>query len=131
MRKGRKQIGILVAALLVGAGCDDDGITTPGAPPAAEGILAGVNGCDFTQPCAAVVPDSIWQVWVKADQDDNCGVLFAVDRGTDLLIREGTALRRAAPEEFTPWRPVRAWSPDGAVADSCPGQATARAVELR
>lgn len=117
------------AALLAWSGCDD-GITVPDRTPTLTGVLAGVNGCDFTQPCVAVVPDSITSVWVKTDQNDPCGVILSVDRRTDLLVREGSALRRALPAEFTAWRPVKAWVRGDVIADSCPGQGGAEAVEL-
>lgn len=131
MRNGRWSVGaILVLALAGWAGCDD-GITTPDRDPTMEGILVGVNGCDFSQPCVAVVPDSITSVWVKTDAQDPCGVTLTVTRRTDLLVREGLAVRRALPEEFTAWRPVRVWIEGDVVAESCPAQGGAEALELQ
>jgi hypothetical protein len=123
--------GLAIAVTLAGAACDDEGITVPGRNATLVGVLAGVNGCDFTQACVAVVPDSITQVWVKTDTTDACGVILSVDRDTNLLVREGSALRRALPAEFTAWRPVRAWVRGDVVAESCPAQGGAEAVELR
>lgn len=130
----RRRFGasLAICALALGwAACDDDGITIPGRSASLEGVLAGVNGCDFTQACVAVVPDSITRVWVKEDTTDACGVILSVDRSTDLLVREGSALRRALPQEFTPWRPVRVWVKGDMIAESCPGQGGAEAIELR
>lgn len=128
----RFSAALAICTLALGwAACDDAGITVPGRSASLEGVLAGVNGCDFTQACVAVVPDSITRVWVKTDTADACGVILTVDRGADLLVREGSALRRALPQEFTPWRPVRAWVEGNVIADSCPGQGAAEAIELR
>jgi len=121
--------GVLALAAAGWAACDD-GITTPDRDPTLVGLLAGVNDCDFDEFCLAAVPDSITRVWVKADMEDPCGVVLTVDRRTDLLVREGSALRRALPEEFTPWRPVKAWVRGDVIAESCPAQGGAEALEL-
>lgn len=122
-------VGVALALTTLGFACES-GITTPDRAPTLDGILAGVNGCDFTELCVAVVPDSIRTVWIKSDEGDPCGVRLSVDRRTALVVREGSALRAALPYEFTPWRPVRAWVRGDVIADSCPGQGAAEAVEL-
>lgn len=126
-RMGRIAGGLLLITL--GFACES-GITTPDRAPTLEGILVGVNGCDFTEACIAVVPDSIWRVWIKEDEADPCGVYLGVDRSTALVVREGSAIRAALPEEFVPWRPARAWVVGNVIAESCPGQAAAEAIEL-
>ena len=128
-RSGRVWVALLAAT--VGWAACDSGITTPDSQPTLTGILVGVNGCDFTELCLTVVPDSISRVWVKTDENDPCGVTLSVDRRTDLVVRVGSALRRARPEDFTPWRPVHAWVRGDVIAESCPGQGGAQALELR
>lgn len=131
MRNGRWGMGaILVVALAGWAGCDD-GITTPDRDPTMEGILVGMNGCGYDQVCTAMVPERIETVWVKTDIEDPCGVTLTVTGRTDLLVREGSALRRALPGDFTMLRPVRVWIVGDVVAESCPAQGGAEALELQ
>ena len=129
--KGTQVLWMALAVSVAGWAACDEGITTPDRDPTLVGILVGMNECDFTEFCLTVVPDSIWRVWVKTDQDDPCGVTLAVDRRTELVVREGSALRRALPEDFTPWRAVHAWVRGDVIAESCPGQGAAQALELR
>ena len=99
-------MGLLLAAL---AGCDDAGITTPDRDPFLTGLLVGLNGCDFTEACIAVVPESVETLWAKTDLEDPCGVILGVDEDTELLVREGSALRRATVTDFTPFRELAVW----------------------
>lgn len=124
---------VLAVALAAAAAtaCDDQGITIPGRGFDIEGEIVGVNGCDFEEPCIAVVPEVIESVWIKTDRTDACGIIFSVTEASDLLLRQGSALRRAEPADFTPFRAVRAWARGGVIAESCPAQAEAETIELR
>ena len=132
--RGRKLwVLAVLAGIVVGAaaGCDDAGITTPDRDPTFLGILVGLNGCDFTEVCPLVIPGVVETAWVKNDLEDPCGVILTVDEDTELLLREGSALRRAAPADFTPFRDVAAWVVGDVVAESCPAQGLAESIELR
>jgi len=122
----------MAMALAVGgwAGCDD-WITMPDREPTMEGVLVGVNGCSYGEACIAMVPERIETVWVKTDTTEACGVILTVTETTGLLVREGSAVRRALPEEFTLLRPVRVWIQGDVVAESCPAQGGAEALELK
>ena len=121
----------LSVAILALTACDEDGITAPDRAPFMMGQVVGLNGCDFTQACIAVVPTSVETVWVKENQDDPCGVILSVDEKTDLLVRESSALRRAVPTDFTPFREAHVWVAGNVIAESCPAQGLLEAIELR
>lgn len=140
-RPGRP--ALLLAAVLVlcaAAACDDDGITLPGNEPAQTGVIVEIDARPFGAATGAaavqeedddgrltLVPRSIW---VKEDPAEACGIVWTLDAGTDVLVRTGSALRRAVDGDLAVDRPVRVWT-DGAIAESCPAQGLASAVELR
>lgn len=127
---------VLVGVSLLAMACDD-GITVPGDEPAQDGIVVGLNAAPFgggpegdtLTPIDWNIPDSLETVWVNDSIGSPCGVLWTVGPATDLLVQEGSALRRAVPADFLPLRDVRVWT-DGPVADSCPQQGTATTILL-
>lgn len=126
---------LLAVAVLLGgaAACDDDGITVPGDAPAQEGVVVEIDADPFGAAAAGgpdVRTELARNIWVKEDTTQACGVVWTLDSRTDVLVREGSALRRAVDTDLRVDRPVRVWT-DGVIADSCPGQGTATAVELR
>lgn len=123
----------LVAVTVLGCG---GGPTVPGEAPAMAGIVAGVNGADYREFALWTEPDSVGSVLVITDGEDPCGTFWRVDAATAALVREGSALRRAVPRDFTPWRPIRVWAREAAptrnaVVATCPGYGDAEALELR
>ncbi|HSG47387.1 MAG TPA: hypothetical protein VLA43_06235 [Longimicrobiales bacterium] len=113
-----------------------EGLTLPGEEPSATGIVAGVNGADYRQFALWAEPDSVTSVLVLQDGQDPCGTVYRVDSATVALVRQGSALRRAVPGDFTAWRSIRVWAREtapsrSAVVATCPGYADAEALELR
>jgi len=67
---------------------------------------------------------------VKEGDDDPCGIIFTVEESTVVVRRNAIGERiDARVRDLTVGTRVRVWS-DGAVADSCPAQARAEAVEI-
>lgn len=128
-RRSRRAGAAATALLLLPVlGCDG-GITLPDDVAFQTGVLAGVNGVDFSLVLGWEPPEVVETLWVKEGEEDVCGVIWTVGDGTDLLVREGSALRRAVPEDLVPFRDVRVWT-SGPIAESCPAQGTADAVEF-
>lgn len=130
------RLGLVAVALLLAAAaaCDDDGITVPGDEAAQVGVIVEVDATPF----AAAVPgrtgalrtEVARNIWVKEDTAQACGVVWTLGSTTDVLVRTGSALRRAVDADLAVGRSVRVWT-DGPVAESCPAQGLATAVELR
>lgn len=132
---GRRALLVVALALGAAVACDDDGITIPGDEPAQEGIIVAVDadrfGAAATPTGTATVRTEIARtIWVKEDTAQACGIVWTFDAETDVLVREGSALRRAVDGDLQVERPVGVWT-DGPVAESCPAQGIATAVELR
>lgn len=96
-------------------------IAFPDAEPAIEGEVVG-TGPDI--PFGAE-----GRFWVKEAPDAPCGIVFRVTGSTTIGERrpKGTIAERSL-DDITVGRAVRVWA--GAVAESCPGQGEAAAVEL-
>ena len=105
-------------------------------------LVAGVAGCgsSLSEPAKSGMTGTIVArdvatsggsaptVHIKAD-NDNCGVIYVVDDHTELLLRKTDGkLARASLSEFTVGRRATVWA--NAVADSCPGQSYAEALEI-
>lgn len=61
---------------------------------------------------------------------DECGIVFAINGRTTIGIRTDEArLREGTLDDLTTGRTVQAWA-RGPILESCPGQATAAAVEV-
>ncbi len=114
---GARRLAPAVAVIVVACGS----ITFPGGPPAVDGDIVGVG------------PDvpfgSQRAIWVKEAPDAPCGIVFTVTESTDIGERQpdGSIAERSFAD-LVVGRTVRVWS--GAVAESCPGQARANAIEL-
>ena len=68
-------------------------------------------------------------VHVKQTPGEPCGIVFSIGSETDIVVRDPRgALSRAPFDSLTAGRIVRVWS--GAVAESCPGQSRAGAIEI-
>jgi hypothetical protein len=68
---------------------------------------------------------------VKTSTDDECGIVFTLTGETEIARRTpGGELDPARAADLRVGRVVRVWAIGDAVARSCPGQATAEAVEL-
>ena len=126
---------LVLTLALPATGCDADGITVPAAAPAQTGVIVEVDAGPFSN---APTPEGATDVrsevprtiWVKEDVSEECGIVWTFDAETEVLVRSGSALRRAVDEDLRVDRPVRVWT-DGPVAESCPAQGVPTAVELR
>ncbi len=68
---------------------------------------------------------------VKEGDDDPCGIIFTVEEFTEIARRNATGeLIEARVEELTVGTRVRVWA-RGGIAESCPAQGRAEAVEIR
>lgn len=114
----------LTAALLIaGAVACDSSLQAPDASPAIEGEIVETG-----EQVSFVEADSstLTLIWIKEDPADECGIVFRVVETTDLLIGE----QRGSREDLESGRTARAWTEDGAVADSCPAQGVATTVQV-
>lgn len=118
------KIPALAAALLIaGAVACDSGMQAPEASPAIEGEIVETG-----DRVSSVEADSstLTLIWIKEDPADECGIVFRVTETTDLLIGK----QRGSREDLETGRTARAWTEDGAVADSCPAQGGATSVQV-
>lgn len=100
-----------------------DGITVPSDPASQEGIIV-----ERDRP-NSFSEDRPW-IWVKDALDDECGVIYMISDETDLVLRGASGKRsRARIGDLEVGARVRVWT--DLIRDSCPGQATAEAVEVR
>jgi hypothetical protein len=117
----RKMIKRLsTVAIMLVAACG--GITVPSDPASQEGVIVERD-----------IPTSFEKdrptIWVKDALDDECGVIYVIAPDTDLFRRDdGGAATGIGVADLEVGARVRVWT--GAVLRSCPGQATADAVEL-
>lgn len=115
---GRKMTFALpLAALALGCGS----ITFPDAEPTIEGDIVGVG--------EEIPFGGEDRFWVKETPAAPCGIVFRVSGSTEIGERQpdGSIAERSFAD-LTVDRTVRVWSE--AVADSCPGQGLATAIEL-
>ena len=68
-----------------------------------------------------------FQIHVKANLGDECGIIFTVDSRSEIVDVRGGEPRSASSEILTMGARVAVWH--GAVLESCPGQSFAEAVE--
>ncbi len=113
----RSVISILL--LVGGVGCAS--MTFPADRATITGEIVGVGeGVPFGGPRS---------VWVKEAPDSPCGIVFAIDARTRIRERHADgSLSGRVFSDLSVGRKVRAWT--DAVAESCPGQARAQAIEL-
>lgn len=109
------------AALILAAAACSDSITFPDRQ---ETILGDVVGIEDDNPF-----DQPGSLWVKEQPDSPCGIVFRVTDDTGIGERQpdGTIAERRY-EDIGLGYSIRVWS--GAVAESCPGQATANVIEI-
>lgn len=108
----------LGAALL--ASCS--GITVPSDPAAQEGVIV-----ERDRPTSFAHDRPT--IWVKDHVEDECGVIYVIVEGTDLTRRTPLGgLDRATLADLQVGARVRVWT--DVVLQSCPGQASAEAVEV-
>lgn len=93
----------------------------PDAEPAIEGEVVGAG------------PDIPFggegRFWVKEAPDAPCGIVFGVTGSTTIGERQPDgSISELSPDDVTVGRTVRVWA--GPIAESCPGQGEAEAVEL-
>lgn len=107
-----------VLVLLTGCG----GITVPSEPASQEGIVV-----ERDRPTSFEKDRPT--IWVKDDLEDECGVIYVIGRGTDLFTRDAAGrVSQIRVDDLTVGATVRVWT--DLRFTSCPGQATAEAVEL-
>lgn len=111
-----RAVGLLAGVLVMGCGS----ITFPERTPTIQGEIVGIG--DDTPFGGATT------IWVKEDPDEQCGIVFQTteafigERVDDGLIRQRDFDRLARGQQ------VRVWA--GAIAESCPGQGSAGAIEI-
>lgn len=113
-----------LGAALVQAGCDSStGPELPGSAPAITGPIVARNVDTPTS-------DGRPTIHVKEIPNDPCGIIFALEPDTEIARRtDEDALVAAAVDELTVGLPVRVWA-RGGIAESCPAQGVADAVEI-
>jgi hypothetical protein len=112
----------LLALALAGAiaACNEPSI--PDDPAAMTGDIVARN---VPTPSTGTLPT----IHVKTSSTDPCGVIFGINSSTVLRRRvAGGELRSARIDDLVVGTDVRVWA--GAIADSCPGQGVATAVEI-
>jgi len=91
------------------------------AAPALEGQIVGIG--------SAIPFGGERTIWVKAMPESPCGVVYTVDSGTDIRARQADgSIQSGVFDDLLMGQPVRVWS--GPIAESCPGQADADAIEI-
>lgn len=107
------------------AGCDGPtDLELPAGEPTIEGPIVARD------VPLGIADDEVPTVHVKRDDDDSCGIIFAVEDFTEIVRRTGAgALVPAGVEDLEVGRRVRVWA-RGGIAESCPAQGRAEAVEL-
>ncbi|MCG8469862.1 MAG: YobA family protein [Gemmatimonadetes bacterium] len=108
-----------LAALVAFAGCG--GLTFPDETPALRGDIVAIG---LNMPFGGART-----IWVKEAPESPCGIVFTILPRTDLGERQpdGSVEERVF-QDLSVGQTVRVWS--GAVAESCPGQAQADALEI-
>jgi hypothetical protein len=98
------------------------GITTPSEPASQEGIVV-----ERDRPTSFEKDRPT--IWVKDDLEAECGVIYVIARSTDLFTRDADGrVSQIGVDDVTVGAAVRVWT--DLILTSCPGQATADAVEL-
>lgn len=115
-------VPLLFTAALGGCGSS---VQAPDAAPVIEGEIVAVGDeVTFPEPD----PSTLTLVWIKEEptDQDECGVVFFVEPTTDILVgsEEGSV------DDLRTGRRARGWTPDGAVAESCPAQGKALAIQV-
>lgn len=99
------------------------GITVPSDPASQEGIIV-----ERDRPTS--FSDDQPTIWVKDALEDECGVIYMISDETDLLLRSSIGrFSRARLGDLEVGVRVRVWT--DLILTSCPGQATAEAVEIQ
>ena len=114
-----KSSSALIAALALS--CNSP--ILPGEEPTIEGAIHARSLVPSSAPGRSTVH-------VKESATDPCGIIFSSDDQTGLGARDASGVVRTIPlEQFEVGARVRAWA-RGAIAESCPMQAAALALEL-
>jgi len=106
----------LVAAVLVGCGS----ITFPERTPTVLGEIVGIG--DGTPLGGATT------IWVKEDPDEACGIVFQTDKTFIGDRLDSGLIRQRDFDQLALGQRVRVWA--GAIAESCPAQGSAGAIEI-
>ena len=118
--RGRGYTVAAIAIALAMLGCGS--VAFPDRQPVIEGEIVGVA------PDVPFDGGSPTKIWVKEEQADPCGIVFETAdaaigrRGDDGAVDDRTF------DDLAPGVRVRVWA--DAVAESCPGQADATAIEI-
>lgn len=67
-------------------------------------------------------------IWVKQDASDQCGIVFLADQAFIGDRPDARLIRRRAFDHLDVGQRVRVWA--GAIAESCPAQGSADAIEI-
>lgn len=95
--------------------------TFPDRPPTITGGIVGIG--------PEVPFGGARSVWVKDDPGDPCGIVFTATDDTEIGVRrDDDAIDPRAFGTLAVGQEVRVWS--GAIAESCPGQGHADAIEI-
>ncbi|HUP89866.1 MAG TPA: hypothetical protein VM100_10955 [Longimicrobiales bacterium] len=103
-------------------------------------IIAALSACtacastltpDETPYVGIIVSSNNMTVHVKPTSDQVCGTVFTIKSNTAISVRSSTgAVTRADAGILVVGAKVNAWAKDGVVFTSCPGQATAEAIQV-
>jgi len=105
--------------------------TLPQRDPSLPGREAYGPATIVARDAATPFPKDRPTMHVKESTDEECGIVFTLTDATEIARRTpGGELEPARVEDLRVGRTVRVWALGDAVARSCPGQATAEAVEL-
>lgn len=112
----RNTLTFIGCGLLLGCGSPSE----PDSPPTIEGsiVAMGVVMATVGSP----------SIHVKEHADEECGIVFRLGDAEILRQTGGGSVEKADVENLTVGLRVRVWS--GAVAESCPGQASADTVVI-
>jgi hypothetical protein len=109
----------VVGTVVLGCG----GTSLPSDRPSQEGIIV-------EQGRRLPTTEGRPTIWVKDDLEDECGTIYALGEGTTLAFRNANGGSGDAElEDLEVGAAVRVWA--DVERPSCPGQAVARAVEVR
>lgn len=109
-----------ICSVFIFGGCN--GVTVPERDPIQEGVIVERGRRTPTS-------DDRPTIWVKDDPSDECGVVYSISGESELWTRDPLGrTRRIGVERLEVDARVRVWA--SGILLSCPGQASAEAVEI-